>query len=54
MQTPIKVIVTKKNYGSFHTAFMPDRLDAIGYDSNRYEAICSALVKAGILDITEL
>ena len=54
IQPPIKVIVTQERYSSFITAFMPDRLDAIGYESNKYEAVCDALVKAGLLEIIDI
>ena len=52
MQTPIKVIVVSGPY--YTTAIIPDHIEATGYESNWYEAICSALAKAGMIEIIDI
>ena len=54
MPTPIKVITTQERYDSYYTALIPDQLEFIGHAQNRYEAICAALTKAGLLEIIDV
>lgn len=54
MELPIKIIITASGYSSWNTAFLPSRLDAIGYENNRFEAIVTALVQAGVLEILDI
>lgn len=53
MDTPIKVGFITSSYGN-HTAFVCEDMESISTDTNKAEAILSALLAAGRVEVVDI